>query len=163
MSLRQKLVLVFVVSGFSIPCVASAQSYPRAGWRATLSTFAHGTRGTVTIVDADTFRVDSFYYDGGGVDVHFLLAPENTQTSFNAYGLLTDTNFLGSAHAGDSATVNLSPGTSFDGYNAISLWCVPFHANFGSGTFVGIAPEPTSLGMAATIIPFIARRQRIAK
>ena len=71
--------------------ITTAARYSREGWQATLSTLAHGVRGTATIVDADTFRVDNF-----------------------------------------------------DGYDAISLWCIPAQANFGSGTFVNAVPEPSS-------------------
>ena len=140
----------------------SLASYPRAGWQATLSTRAHGVRGTVTIVDADTFRVDNFFYDGGGINVHFILAAADDNNVFRTTRLVTDPNLLGTAHSGDSVTIDLPAGTTFDGYNAISLWCIPAQANFGSGTFVDTVPEPGTAGLLAlgtTALGGFARRR----
>ena len=138
------------------------QPYPRAGWQATLSRFAHNVGGTVTIVDADTFRVDNFFYDGGGINVHFILAAANDNNSFRSTGLVTDLNLLGTPHNGDSLTIDLPAGTSFDGYNAISLWCIPAQANFGSGAFLSPVPEPTSLVLTAlgTFVLVLRTRRR---
>lgn len=140
----------------------SLASYPRSGWQATLSTRAHGVRGTVTILDADTFRVDNFFYDGGGIDVHFILAAADDNNVFRTTRLVTEPNLLGTAHSGDSVTIDLPAGTTFDGYNAISLWCIPAQANFGSGTFVDTVPEPGTAGLlalGATALGGFARRR----
>jgi len=136
-SLRTRLIALTLVTGVLLPSLVNAQAtpYPRAGWQATLTTNAHGVRGTVTIVDADTFRIDNFYYDGGGINVHFIVAPQDTRTSFVSNRIVTDRNFLGTAFSGGSATVDLPTGTTLDGHNAVSLWCIPASANFGSGTF----------------------------
>ena len=144
----------FSLSSTVAPPVANAPaislaSYARAGWQATLSTRAHGVRGTVTIVDADTFRVDNFFYDGGGINVHFILAAAEDYNTFRDARLVTDLNLLGTAHNGDSITIDLPTGTTFDSYNAISLWCLPAAANFGSGTFAAPAPEPVGISMLA--------------
>ncbi len=127
----------------------SLTAYPRAGWQANLSTNAHGVRGTVVIVDADTFRVDNFFYDGGGINVHFILAAANDNTTFRNNRLVTDLNLLGTAYSGGSITIDLPTGTTFDGYNAVSLWCIPANANFGSGTFANPVPEPGSACLLA--------------
>ncbi|MCP5515655.1 MAG: DM13 domain-containing protein [Verrucomicrobiales bacterium] len=50
-------------------------------------------------------------------------------------GIRTGDLLTGTAHSGDSVTVSLPEGQSLDGYNAISVWCVDFAINFGSGTF----------------------------
>lgn len=116
------------------PAPISLANYPRAGWQATLSTRAHGVRGTVRIVDADTFRVDNFFYDGGGINVHFILAATDDNNLFRTTRLVTDLNLLGTAH------------------------------NFGSGTFANPVPEPTSAGLlviGATIA--LAARRRPAR
>lgn len=110
--------------------------YARAGWQATLSTLAHDVEGTVTIVDEDTFRVDHFYFDGGGIIVYFYLAAADSKPAFTA-GLETGPDLLGTPYTGGSITIDLPSGTTFDGYNAISVWCVAANANFGSGTFIG--------------------------
>jgi hypothetical protein len=137
----------------------SLAPYPRAGWQATLSTRAHGVRGTVTIVDADTFRVDDFFYDGGGIAVYFILAAADDNNLFRTERLVTERNFLGMPQNGGSVTVDLPAGTTFDGYNAISLWCLPAQANFGSGTFQQV-PEPAGgalLALGALSLGSLAR------
>ncbi len=147
------------------PIIALATApYARAGWRATLSTRAHGVRGTVTIVDADTFRVDDFFYDGGGINVHFILAALDDNATFRTTRLVTDLNLLGSPQNGGSLTIDLPAGTNFDGYNAISLWCLPAQANFGSGTFANPVPEPASaalLTLGALTLGSRRRRQAV--
>ncbi len=144
----------------------SLASYPRAGWQAILSTNAHGVRGTVTIVDADTFRVDNFFYDGGGIDVHFILAASNNNSVFSTARLVADSlpspGFRGTAYTGGSVTIDLPAGQTLDGYNAVSLWCIPAGANFGSGTFVNTVPEPGSavmLSLGAMVLGGFARRR----
>ena len=107
---------------------ADAQTYPRTGWSAQLQTFSHNTRGTVTIVDADTVRVDDFYYDGGGLDVHFIVAPMNTRDSFINERIVTEPNLLGTAYFGGTLLIDLPAGMSLDGHNAVSLWCIPARA-----------------------------------
>lgn len=107
----------------------------RTGWTATLSTLAHDVSGTVTIVDADTFRIDNFFYDGGGIGVYAYLAAANTNAAFTT-GLQTGEDLFGTVYAGDTLEIDLPPGESFDNYAAISIWCVDVSVNFGSGTFI---------------------------
>ena len=116
-------------SGISTP------RYPRAGWQATLSTRGHSVSGTVTIIDADSFRIDNFTYDGGGINVHFIVSPQDDRTVFTNNRIVTEPNLLGSPFNGGSITIDLPAGTTLDGQNAVSLWCIPAGANFGSGTF----------------------------
>jgi hypothetical protein len=145
------------------PLSLTRNTYARTGWQAVLSTFAHGVRGTVTIVDADTFRVDNFYYDGGGINVHFILAASNDNNVFRTTRYVTSLNLLGTAYNGGSLEISLPSGNTLDGYNAISLWCIPAQANFGSGTFVNPVPEPASVGMlafGAVLLGLVRRRSR---
>lgn len=136
--------------------VEASTPYARAGWKATLASYAHGVSGTVTIVDANTFRVDNFFYDGGGVQVHFIVAPSESDF-YSANRIVTARNFLGSPFNGGSVTVDLPPGRTLDGQNAVSLWCIPFTSDFGSGTFAApstenIPPTLTLTTPAATTI-----------
>jgi hypothetical protein len=142
--------------------LALTSTYARAGWQATLRRFAHNVSGTVTIVDENTFRVDNFFYDGGGIDVHFILAAEDNNTVFRTNRLVTSLNLLGTPFNGGSITIDLPEGSTFDNYNAISLWCIPAQANFGSGTFVNPIPEPASapiLALGATVFAAMLRRR----
>lgn len=108
--------------------------YDRAGWYADLSTLAHGVSGRVTIVDADTFRIDNFHYDGGGISVYAYLGAANTNPAF-ASGLQAGPQLLGTPFNGGSLVVDLPPGQTLDGYNAVSIWCVVALSSFGSGSF----------------------------
>ena len=54
-----------------------------------LAGHTHDVSGTVTLVDADTFRVDNFYDNGGGINVHFILAAAN---DYNAFRTTTSTS-----------------------------------------------------------------------
>ena len=126
------ILLVSIVS--TLAFAAAAGGYPRAGAQAELSTSAHNVSGTATIIDSNTIQVTHFNYDGGGPAVYFYLGTNDTQQAFvdgiSIGGLLT-----GTAYSNDTVTVSLPAGQTLDGYNALSVWCVDFAANFGSGTF----------------------------
>ncbi len=138
-SFGSSLMLAACILGAHPTLTSAAEPYARAGWKATLSTRGHGVSGKVTIVDEDTFRVDNFYYDGGGVNVHFIVAPN--AASFTTNRIVTERNFLGSRFTGGSVAVDLPAGRTFDGQNTISLWCIPYASDFGSGTFAAPGPE----------------------
>ena len=111
-----------------------AQMTPGVGYQASLSTISHNVSGTVTILDADTLLVEDFTYDGLGPSVFFYLG---TSVSTFEYGLELGTDLVGTAFDGteDSFTIDLPAGTTVEGFNAISVWCVRFEASFGDGTF----------------------------
>lgn len=129
---------------------AGQTPYPRAGWTATLSTLAHNVSGQATIVDEDTFRLDNFYYDGGGISVYAYLGVTNTNPSF-ASGLQTGPQLLGMPFSGGSLVIDLPPGQTLDAYSAISIWCVAASSSFGSGTFV--PPAYPRAGFSAVMPP----------
>ena len=109
-------------------------AYERSGWRAQLSTLTHGVSGTVTIMDRDTLRIENFHYDGGGPAVYFYLGQSNDNAAFSQ-GLALPPLLSGTTYRGDELQVDLPAGRTLDGYTAISVWCVDFAVNFGSGTF----------------------------
>lgn len=113
--------------------------YPRAGYRAELSTIAHNVSGTVTIVDENTILVENFNYDGGGIVVYFYLGTEDNNTAFGS-GLQVGSDLLGTVYSNDELILHLPGSTTLDSYTAVSVWCVTAEANFGSGTF--IEPDP---------------------
>jgi hypothetical protein len=108
--------------------------YDRAGWEAQLSTFSHDVAGTVRIVDEDTLEIEGFTYDGDGPGVYFYLGEDNSAASFGA-GLGVGPLLTGTVYNDDMLTVDLPEGVTLDGYNAVSVWCVDFSVNFGSGEF----------------------------
>jgi hypothetical protein len=117
-------------------CALPAQGdpYSRTGWTAELETYYHGVSGLATIVDADTFRVDDFTYDGGGPAVYFYLGTEQSDQAFYE-GLGVGPLLTATIYDHDSLVIDLD-GTTLDGYNALSVWCEDFNVDFGSGTFV---------------------------
>jgi hypothetical protein len=78
--------------------------------------------------------MDNFTFDGMGIAVYLYLGTNNTSQAFSA-GKPIGPKLLGMVFTNETLTVSLPPGDSLDGYHAISVWCVPAHANFGSGTF----------------------------
>ncbi|MCO6435539.1 MAG: DM13 domain-containing protein [Phycisphaerae bacterium] len=139
-----------VVMLFAVPAARGDTPYARAGWFADLSTLAHGVSGRVTIVDADTFRIDDFFYDGGGISVYAYLGASDSNAAF-ASGLQTGPQLLGMPFSGGSLVIDLPAGQTLDGYNAVSIWCVTAGANFGSGTFG--PPEYPRAGYQVTLPP----------
>ena len=127
--------VILVLLGLLFTCTPQTLGYfERAGWQAELETLDHLVSGTVTILDQDTCRVDNFNYDGTGIDDYFYLGTENASSAF-ANGLQVGPDLLGPAFVDASLVIDLPPGETFEGYNAISVWCVPAGANFGSGEF----------------------------
>ena len=111
------------------------------GSAATLMMNYHNVGGTVTITDADTFRVDDFTYDGGGPYVFFYLGTEQTSAAFGSGLAIEPMLTTGTSYDGSQGALyyDLPAGETFDNYNAISVWCAEFHVDFGSGTFVAPA------------------------
>lgn len=131
-------VLIFAMAAVVIAELPAAaqSSLPGVGWQATLRKINHNTSGQVTIVDDDTLRIDNFTYDGGGLDVYFYLGVDESIAAFTA-GLPIGTQLLGSVFDGSQPPlfIDLPPGETIDGWNAISLWCVAANVSFGHGTF----------------------------
>jgi hypothetical protein len=129
----QWAVLVFLCSSGFAPLMA--QDYARAGYRAVFTEpGSHMSKGSATIVDERTLRVEHFTYDGGAPLVYFYLGATNSQTDFvNGIPIGPE---LDRAYQDETVVVQLPEGQTLDGYTAISVWCVQFSANFASATFV---------------------------
>ncbi len=145
--------LLVIATLWAVPATVQTPAYggsfaPGIGWQAELTTIAHDVSGTVTIVDATSVRVDDFTYDGGGPAVYFYLGSDDTRLAFEAGlsigGQLTGTSFDGSQ---EPLLIEVPAGETLEGYHAISVWCADFNANFGSGTFLPVIPEPSTLAL----------------
>jgi hypothetical protein len=135
--IKTRITLIgLVLLGLSASLYAS---YPRAGYEAELSTLFHNVSGTATIVDANTIFVEHFNYDGNGPAVYFYLGTEDAQAAFVS-GIPIGPLLTGTVYNDDEVVIHLTGSATLDGYNAISVWCVDFSANFGSGTFID--PDP---------------------
>ena len=134
MKLLLHLVLLFALVSPS-PTHAD-EVYPRTGFATKLSTNAHGVRGSAEIVDARTIRLSHFYYDGAGPKVFVYLATANTQAAISN-GIAIGNELSHTAYSDATITVTLPiSGPILDGYSTISIWCVEFKVNFGSGVFL---------------------------
>ncbi|MBL7188922.1 MAG: DM13 domain-containing protein [Phycisphaerae bacterium] len=94
-----------ITSDLSVECNV-VHDYKRTGWKARLSTLAHGVSGVVEILDADTLLIESFNYDGGGSEVSLYLAPENTDASLLT-GLPIGSLPTGNIYVDDTLIVDL--------------------------------------------------------
>ena len=116
---------------------ASAQlTSPQVGWEADFNEIFHDVTGKVSVLNSNTLLFDGFTYDGGGPAVYFYLGTEDSQPAFAA-GLSIGMLLSGTVYDGTQPPfeVDLPTGQTMEGWNAISVWCVEFRVNFGSGTF----------------------------
>jgi len=142
--------LFHLLAGLVVSATAVASDYPRTGAQATLATYAHNVSGTATIVSSNSIRVDNFHYDGGGPAVYFYLGTNDTDLAYTQ-GTYIGPLLTGTSYTGQSVTVSLPPGQSLDGYNALSVWCVDFSVNFGSGTFQPFLGQPNYANGLVTV------------
>ena len=117
-----------------LPSTCDGAGYGRAGWSAALSTLQHGVSGVVSIVNERTLRITNFNYDGRGPLVWVYLGADNSNASF-ASGPAVGAQLQSRPYVNETIEVQLPEGQTLDGYKAVSIWCVQFSANFGSGTF----------------------------
>lgn len=130
--------------GLLVPHAVSGDCDAAAGSKATLSTLAHGVKGTVTILNDNTLLVENFFYDGGGISVYFYLGVD--ANSF-ATGVRIGPQLLGMPFNNGSLVLPVPGNVSLENYHAISVWCEAVQASFGHGTFV--APPAPSLTLSA--------------
>ena len=107
--------------------------YPRAGYTARLSSLAHGVAGNVTIIDARTIRITGFRYDGTGPLVYVYLGRDNSFAAFDS-GRAIGAVLQRRPYVDETIDVQLPEGQTLDSFTAVSIWCVEFKVNFGSGT-----------------------------
>ena len=117
-----------------LPSTCDGAGYGRAGWSAALSTLQHGVSGVVSIVNERTLRITNFNYDGRGPLVYVYLGADNSNGSF-ASGPTVGAQLQSRPYVNETIEVQLPEGQTLDGYKAVSIWCVQFSVNFGSGTF----------------------------
>lgn len=140
--MRPLLFLMCCSFGFTSACVVVPEmappltdcdaDSPKVGSTAELTGYQHGVGGTAVIVDDCTIEVRDFEFDGGGVDVHVVVADN---PDFDDYENLTEDLRSSDPYEGVSLTIPLREGMSIEDVSHISIWCIPFSANFGDGAF----------------------------
>lgn len=114
------------------PVDGCGKDHPRVGWSATLTTRAHGVRGTAVIVDNCTVEVRSFFFDGRGLDVKLYGAKG---TNFRQGWPMSGDLLRSPAYMNETVIGKLPQGRTLDDLDAISVWCVDVPVDFGSGSF----------------------------
>lgn len=117
------------------------------------SQLAHGLKsGPITIVDAQTFLVPDFHYDGLGPEAYFWLT--RGSQGLNGNGLrLKDEN--GSAaplrkYSGETVVITLPEELTIYDFDYFGVWCQQFSVNFGQTKIPQLArvpPSPKMLGI----------------
>lgn len=118
-----------------------------------LSQLAHGLKsGPITVVDAQTFLVPDFHYDGLGPAAFFWLT--RGASGLTANGLrLKDEN--GSAtplrkYAGETVVITLPEELTIYDFDFFGVWCKEFQVNFGQTRIpqaAKVPPSPKMLGI----------------
>lgn len=118
-----------------------------------LSQLAHEVKsGPITIVDAQTFLVPDFHYDGLGPAGYFWLT--RGSQGLNANGLrLKDENGSGNAlkkYAGETVVITLPEELTIYDFDYFGVWCKEFQVNFGQTKIpqnAKVPPSPKMLGI----------------
>jgi hypothetical protein len=112
---------------------ACTSDHAKVGQIAILKNHFHGIGGTATILDDCTIGVESFDFDGNGINVQMYAGlAGNYEDGFSISDNLK--NFpVGYQDA--SLTFTLPEGRTMDDLDGISVWCVPVGVSFGDGLF----------------------------
>lgn len=114
------------------PVEGCGKDHPRVGWTATLTTKAHGVRGTAVIVDNCTVEVRNFSYDGTGLDVRLY---GTKGADFRQGWPMSEDLIRRPAYMDETVIGKLPQGRTLDDLDAISVWCVDIPVDFGSASF----------------------------
>lgn len=111
---------------------ACAATHAKVGQVADLRRIMHQVGGTATIVDDCTVEIRDFTYDGRGIDVRIYGA---TDGRFSRGFAMTDDLVRRKPYTGDTLIARLPAGKTWDDVDSLSVWCVDFNVDFGSGVF----------------------------
>lgn len=101
---------------------------PLVGRSAEFSNFAHDISGTLTVLDDRTLEISNFNYDGGGVTVFFYTGLDGDFRNGREIG----PQLNGRPYNDETIILTLPDDITLDDFNGISVWCVPFFADFGN-------------------------------
>jgi mono/diheme cytochrome c family protein len=104
-------------------------THPLVGTTAELTGRFHGVRGTVTVVDDCSIRVDDFFFDGNGIDVRLYGASDLTFA--NGFIMGEDLKNFPVGYENDTVVGTLPDDKTLDDLGAVSVWCVPVGVSFG--------------------------------
>ncbi len=105
--------------------------HPLVGTSSTFSDLAHDISGRLTVIDDRTLEVSNFFYDGGGVTVFFYTGTDGDYRDPAAGAGPIGSQLNGRRFSGETIRLTIPDNLTLDDFNGISVWCVPFSANFG--------------------------------
>lgn len=117
-----------------------------------LSQLDHGVKsGPITIVDAQTFLINDFHYDGQGPAGYWWATAGSRQSSSGLR--LKDEN--GSEkplrrYSGETVVISLPEGKTIWDYDYIGVWCEEYQVDFGNTRIpqnIRVPPSPKMLGV----------------
>ncbi|MEJ2418789.1 MAG: DM13 domain-containing protein [Exilibacterium sp.] len=109
-----------------------SSTHPKIGQVASFETHFHDIQGIATIIDDCSIRVDSFYYDGEGIDVHVYGGIGSEYRGGFSMGKNL-VNRVG--YEGESFIVQLPENKTLDDLDRVSIWCVPVGVSFADAVF----------------------------
>lgn len=114
---------------------AGCSNNTQIGWTAQLSTKAHEVDGTAVIRDADTIAIDNFSFDGQGPAVFAYVASCDDADSGDWGRGVQIGDQLDQPYDGETVTFPIPDSMDVSDIGGISIWCVDFAVDFGSGIF----------------------------
>ncbi len=113
------------------PDTQNTSDHPAVGRSGEFSDIAHDVSGTLTVIDDRTLQITNFNYDGDGVVVFFYTGTDGNYAAGEEIGLQLN----GRPYVNETITLTIPDNLTLDDFNGISVWCVPFFANFGDARF----------------------------
>lgn len=93
---------------------------------------AHGVSGKATILSNCEIKIEEFSFDGGGAGNVVIWGSLNSNFDI---GYALSENLFGDEFSNEDFSVFLPEDMSLNDINSLSVWCIPFRANFGSVQF----------------------------
>jgi len=106
--------------------------HPLVGQTAMLSTLAHEVSGMVRVVDNCSMVIENFNYDGGGFEVRAIVSADR---QYDMGVALSEDLRRDEGYENDTLELFLPEGVTLDDVGGLSIWCVPFGADFGEAVF----------------------------
>lgn len=140
--------------------IALAVQYSEAGhdvFMGNFTTYTHSVRGSVYAIACNRYRIDCFYYDGGGPDVFFYYDSVTPRPSYRGKITRFWRAFNGMASGSANARfrtgwpyrkaqiiVDVPPDANVSTVKWLSVWCRSFRVDFGSVVFTKDAMQEAS-------------------
>jgi cytochrome c2 len=109
------------------------QTHPKIGQIAELQNRFHGVGGTAVVVDDCTIRIDSFDFDGNGINIQVYGATNGNYG--DGFSLSDNLKNFPVGYEDATLTLTIPDGRTLDDLDGISVWCVPVGVSFGDGLF----------------------------